>query len=107
MLTGAHRVEIALAEANANFKVYQIDLGESYSTSQVPAIACGGPGVAPENPSPELTKLAESLVLVQFVADLYPQANLFPQDPVLRAKTRFFIEVVSSKFSLGKLPFDS
>ncbi|KIJ15137.1 maleylacetoacetate isomerase [Paxillus involutus ATCC 200175] len=102
----AHRVEIALAEANANFKVYQIDLANKpdwYApkvnpASKVPAIAYGGPDVAPENPSPESTKLAESLVLVEFVADLYPQADLLPQDPVLRAKTRFFIEVVSSKF---------
>jgi glutathione S-transferase len=43
-------------------------------------------------------KLAESLVLVEFVADLFPEANLIPKDPVLRAQARFFIEVVSSKF---------
>lgn len=65
---------------------------------QVPAIAYGGPDAPPENPSPESVKLAESLVLVQFVADLFPEANLLPKDPVLRAQTRFFIEVVSSKF---------
>ncbi|KIK97436.1 hypothetical protein PAXRUDRAFT_824930 [Paxillus rubicundulus Ve08.2h10] len=105
----AHRVEIALAEANAKFKIYHIDLANKpdwYApkvnpASKVPVIAYGGPDVAPENPSPQSTKLAESLVLVEFVADLYPQANLLPQDPVLRAKARFFIEVVSSKFSPG------
>lgn len=43
-------------------------------------------------------KLAESLVLVEFVADLFPEANLIPKDPVLRAQARFFIEVVNSKF---------
>ena len=43
-------------------------------------------------------KLAESLVLVEFVADIFPEANLIPKDPVLRAQARFFIEVVSSKF---------
>lgn len=43
-------------------------------------------------------KLAESLVLVEFVADLFPEANLLPKDPILRAKARFFVEVVSSKF---------
>lgn len=43
-------------------------------------------------------KLAESLILVEFVADLFPEANLIPTDPVRRAQARFFIEVVSSKF---------
>ncbi|KAG8216335.1 hypothetical protein J3R82DRAFT_6408 [Butyriboletus roseoflavus] len=102
----AHRVEIALAEAKAEFKAYQIDLRnkpEWYApevnlASKVPAIAYGGPDVPPENPSPESVKLVESLVLVEFVASLFPEANLIPKDLVLRAQTRFFIEVVSSKF---------
>ncbi|KAG2738771.1 hypothetical protein P692DRAFT_201904348 [Suillus brevipes Sb2] len=59
----------------------------------------GGPDVAPENPSPESTKLAESLILVEFIGDLYPSSNIVPADPVLRAKARFFIEIVSTKFS--------
>ncbi|KAF9226216.1 glutathione S-transferase C-terminal-like protein [Gyrodon lividus] len=109
----AHRVEIALAEANAKFKIYHIDLANKpdwyapkvNKASKVPAIAYGGPDVAPENPSPESTKLAESLVLVEFVADLYPQANLLPEDPVLRAKARFFIEVIGSKFNPGYVKF--
>ncbi|KAI9567981.1 glutathione S-transferase C-terminal-like protein [Boletus coccyginus] len=102
----AHRVEIALAEAKAEFKAYQIDLQnkpEWYAlkvnpASKVPAIAYGGPDISPEEPSPESVKLAESLVLIEFVADLFPEANLMPVDPVLRARARLFIEVVSSKF---------
>jgi len=67
--------------------------------SKVPAIAYGGPDVKPENPSPDSIKLAESLILLEFIADLYPSSNILPADPVLRAKARFFIEVVSSKFT--------
>ncbi|KAH0834692.1 glutathione S-transferase C-terminal-like protein [Lanmaoa asiatica] len=105
----AHRVEIALAEAKAKFKAYQIDLQNKPEwyvpkvnpASKVPAIAYGGPDVPPEDPSPESVKLTESLVLVEFVADLFPEANLIPKDPVHRAQARFFIEVVSSKFVLA------
>ncbi|KAI0371419.1 glutathione S-transferase [Pilatotrama ljubarskyi] len=101
----AQRVEIALAEAKAQFTRYEIDLQnkpEWYApkvnpASKVPAIAYGGPDVPPDQPSPESVKLAESLVLVEFVADLFPESGILPSDPVTRAKARFFIEGVSSK----------
>ena len=65
----------------------------------MPAIAYGGPKVAPDQPSPESEKIAESLVLVEFIADLFPDSGLLPKDPVQRAKARFFIESVSGKIS--------
>ena len=65
--------------------------------NQVPAIAYGGPDVPPDQPSPESVKIAESLVLVEFVADLFPSSGILPADPVKRAQARFFIEGVSSK----------
>ncbi|KAG0695568.1 glutathione S-transferase C-terminal-like protein [Suillus ampliporus] len=103
----AQRTEIALAEVGVPFKRCEIDLAnkpEWYApkvnpASKVPAIAYGGPDVAPENPSPESIKLAESLILVEFIGDLYPSSGIVPADPVLRAKARFFIEIVSTKFS--------
>ena len=67
--------------------------------NQVPAVAYGGPKVPADQPSPESTKIAESLVLLEFVSDLYPDANLLPKDPVLRARARFFIDAVSTKFN--------
>ena len=67
--------------------------------SQVPAIAYGGPDVPPDQPSPDSIKIAESLVLIEFVADLFPGANLLPADPVLRAKARFFYDAVGNKFN--------
>ena len=65
---------------------------------QVPAIAYGGPKVSPDDPSPESVKLAESLVLTEFVADLFPNSDLLPKDPVTRARARFVIDFVSNKF---------
>ena len=44
-------------------------------------------------------KLNESLVLVEFIADLFPESGILPKDPVLRAKVRLFIDAVSNKFS--------
>ena len=63
----------------------------------MPAIAYGGPTLPPDQPSPQSTKLAESLILVELIADLFPSSNLLPTDPVLRARARFFIDGVSTK----------
>ncbi|KAI0701988.1 hypothetical protein BC835DRAFT_147026 [Cytidiella melzeri] len=104
----AQRVEIALAEAkNAKFTRYEIDLSnkpEWYApkvnpASKVPAITYGGPEVPPDQPSPDSVKLNESLVLVEFIADLYPESGILPQDPVLRAKARLFINTVNVELS--------
>lgn len=38
-------------------------------------------------------------MLLEFVADLKPDSHLLPKDPVARAKARFFIDVISTKFS--------
>ena len=45
----------------------------------------------PDQPSSESAKLSESLVLLEFIADLRPDAGLLPSDPELRAKARLFI----------------
>jgi glutathione S-transferase len=62
---------------------------------QVPAVAYGGPAVSPEKPSPESAKIAESSVLLDFVADLRP--DLLPSDPVARAQARFVVNTISTK----------
>ena len=59
----------------------------------------GSPKSDPEHPSPESAKIAESLVLLEFVADLYPDSGLLPKDPVQRANVRFFIDAVSNKLT--------
>lgn len=50
----------------------------------------------PDEPSPESHKITESLVLLDFVADL--SNGLLPKEPILRAKARLFINAVSSIF---------
>ncbi|KAF9027246.1 hypothetical protein BDZ89DRAFT_1134344 [Hymenopellis radicata] len=90
----AHRTELALAEVGAQFTRCEIDLfnkPEWYAAkvnpaSKVPAIAYGGPVVPADQPSPESTKLAESLILVEFIADLFPASPLLPSSPVERAE---------------------
>ncbi|KAI0259699.1 hypothetical protein BC834DRAFT_904559 [Gloeopeniophorella convolvens] len=101
----AQRVELAFQEAGADIGRYQIDLQnkpEWYASrvnpaSKVPAVVYGSPKADPEHPTPESAKIAESLVLLEFVADLYPQSGLLPADPVARARVRFFIDAVSSR----------
>ncbi|KAG5351784.1 IN2-1 like protein [Termitomyces sp. T112] len=100
----AHRTELALEESGLQYTSFEIDLQnkpEWYAprvnpVSKVPAITYGGPIVPPDNPSPESTKLAESLVLLEFIADIAEPGTLLPTDPVLRAKARFFIDTVAT-----------
>ncbi|KAF6754012.1 hypothetical protein DFP72DRAFT_1046244, partial [Ephemerocybe angulata] len=103
----AHRTELALKESGLPYKRYEIDLTakpEWYApkvnpASKVPAIAYGGPDVDPAEPSPDSVKLAESYVLLEFIADLSASTKpLLPSDPVARAKARFFVETVISKW---------
>ncbi|KAJ7056103.1 hypothetical protein C8F01DRAFT_1156823 [Mycena amicta] len=101
----AQRVELALYEAKAGYNRFEVDLSnkpEWYApqvnpASKVPAIAFGGPQVSPDQPSPDSVKIAESLVLVEFVADLYPASTILPSDPVKRAQARFFVDAVSTR----------
>ncbi|KAJ7794539.1 hypothetical protein B0H14DRAFT_3888693 [Mycena olivaceomarginata] len=102
----AHRVELALAEAKVGFNRFEIDLSnkpEWYApqvnpASKVPAIAYGGPQVSPRPTLPRIRKIAESLILVEFVADLNPDSPILPKDPVQRAKVRFFIDAPFEPF---------
>jgi glutathione S-transferase len=51
--------------------------------------------------------MAESLVLLEFVADLYPDSGLLPKDPVQRARVRLFIDAVSNKLPGPYVAFSS
>ncbi|EJD05530.1 uncharacterized protein FOMMEDRAFT_138958 [Fomitiporia mediterranea MF3/22] len=109
----AQRVEIALIEAGAEFTRHEIDLmnkpswfsRQVNSAGKVPALSYGGPKVPADQSSPESAKLAESLVLLEFVADLFPESKLLPKDPVLRARARFFIDAVNTKLAPGWMSF--
>ncbi|VDB83126.1 unnamed protein product [Peniophora sp. CBMAI 1063] len=101
----AHRVEIAFIEAGVEPEVGIISLQDKPEwftsvvnpmTKQVPAIVYGGPRVPADQPSQESVKLTESNVLLEFLADIYPEAGLLPKDSVQRAKARFFIEKSNS-----------
>ncbi|OBZ78282.1 Glutathione S-transferase U23 [Grifola frondosa] len=107
----SQRVQIALEEAKAKYTYFEIDLQnkpEWFVTKvnaagkeanlQVPALTYGGPQVAADAPSAESVKLAESIVLLEFVADIFPEARLLPTDPVLRAKARLFMDSADTKF---------
>jgi len=61
---------------------------------KVPAITYGGSSVPHDQPSADAFKLGESLLILEFLADLYPSSGLLPSDPVQRAQARFFIDTV-------------
>ncbi|KAH7340683.1 glutathione S-transferase [Rhizoctonia solani] len=107
----AQRTVIALQEAKADHIAYEVDLlnkPEWYAprinpASKVPTIAYGGPKVDPENSSYESVKIAEPLVLLELIADLYPNSGLLSANPVERTHTRFIIDIFRTKVLPGFL----
>ncbi|KAI8340831.1 glutathione S-transferase [Chlamydoabsidia padenii] len=88
----AQRAKIALEEVKAIYETVDIDLnnkpswyGEVNPELKVPALKLDGKAIA------------ESLVIIDLVNDLYPEAKLLPDDPFKRAQGRFAIEFYSSK----------
>lgn len=71
----------------------------------MPAVTYGGPNVDPDDPSPLSAKIAESNVILEFLADLYPDSGLLPKDPVSRAKVRFFIDATHKHLEGSLLDF--
>jgi glutathione S-transferase len=65
----------------------------------------GSPKSDPENPSAESVKISDSLIILEFVADLYPDSGLLPKDPVDRARVHFFIDEFSTKVLLPTATF--
>ena len=47
-----------------------------------------------ESPAPDLPQLGESMVILEFLADTFPEAHLLPSSPFLRAKARLFYRAV-------------
>ncbi|KAH7925070.1 hypothetical protein BV22DRAFT_1195477 [Leucogyrophana mollusca] len=109
----SHVVELALLEAEAIYKVCEIDLlnkpewftARVNPAAKVPAITYGGPEAPPEDPSPLAEKITESSVILQFIADIYPESGLLPENPILRARVRFFIDSVTTKLTYPYLDF--
>ncbi|KAI8357277.1 glutathione S-transferase [Blakeslea trispora] len=90
----AQRAYIALKEVGAEFDVVDIDLLNKPDWYK---------DVNPELKVPVLKtegqNLAESLVIIEYINDRYPEKNLLPKDPLKRAQIRFAIEYFASKIS--------
>ncbi|VDB95696.1 unnamed protein product [Peniophora sp. CBMAI 1063] len=100
------RVELALAEAGVDYDSHIIDLirkPEWYvrdvkdPNGKIPALSYGPPPSASSTvlPPPDSFHLSESLVILPFLADLYPA--LLPPSPEDRARARFFIAKVQER----------
>ncbi|KAH0834663.1 hypothetical protein J3R83DRAFT_10178 [Lanmaoa asiatica] len=93
------KVELALLEAGASYTPHGFDIYNKPAwfaqvnplTGKIPAITYGGPNVPPEEPSPLSFKLTESYVILEFLADLFPNSGLLPpaSNPTGRARVRF------------------
>ncbi|EIW57659.1 thioredoxin-like protein [Trametes versicolor FP-101664 SS1] len=99
----SQRVHIALEEAGVKYTMWEFETRGPGSKPEwyyqinplgkIPALTFGGPEVPPDQPSPESAKLAESMAILEFLADIFPDAPLLPADPLLRAKARTFTEI--------------
>ncbi|KAK4519764.1 Chitin deacetylase 1 [Mucor velutinosus] len=90
----AQRAAIALKEVGVEYETVNIDLQNKPDWYK---------DVNPELKVPALNvegqNLAESLVIIEYLADRFPKANLLPKEPLKRANVRFAIEYFSSKIS--------
>ncbi|KAI0648300.1 hypothetical protein C8Q79DRAFT_925240 [Trametes meyenii] len=103
-----HRVRLALEEAKAAYDVIWIDLSDkpdwyenkvNPAGGKVPYLVYGGPKLGPDEvPSAESFKTRESLVILEFLNDIFPNARLLPADPRLRAHARLFYLAIEAEF---------
>ena len=63
---------------------------------QIPTITYGPKG-DPRNPAPETVKINQSLIILEFLAEIFPETQLLPVDPVHRARARLFMNAVETK----------
>ncbi|RPD55605.1 hypothetical protein L226DRAFT_614759 [Lentinus tigrinus ALCF2SS1-7] len=110
-----HRVRLALEEAQVPYDVILISLGADkpewyaqkvYPEAKVPYLVYGGPKLNPgDAPSADTLQIPESLVILEFLADLLPSAKLLPADPALRVKARLFAQAVEPKLRPAFMAF--
>ncbi|EIW82797.1 hypothetical protein CONPUDRAFT_142947 [Coniophora puteana RWD-64-598 SS2] len=104
------RVTMALAETNLRHKTFSIPftgskpdwfLSSINPKGTLPALTYGGPPTAPDSPAPESAKIAESHIILEFLADLCPDARLMPPPgaAVQRARVRAFADTVDTLFA--------
>ncbi|KAI8881520.1 glutathione S-transferase [Backusella circina FSU 941] len=90
----AQRAAIALKEVEADYEEVQIDLANKPDWYK---------DVNPELKVPALqtegTNIAESLVIIEYINDRFPEKKLLPDGALQRAQVRFAIEYFSSKIS--------
>ncbi|KAG9311924.1 hypothetical protein JVU11DRAFT_8185 [Chiua virens] len=67
---------------------------------RIPVLTYGGPTVHPEEPSPLSARITESYVILEFLADLFPNSALLPpaSNPTARARVRFFMDATTRYF---------
>ena len=64
----------------------------------MPYLVYGGAKLNPdEAPSADAVGIPDSLVILEFLADLFPAARLLPADPIQRAQARLFAAFVEKK----------
>ncbi|KAL1941810.1 hypothetical protein VTO73DRAFT_6810 [Trametes versicolor] len=110
-----HRVRLALEEAKAKYDIIWIDLiakpewfekKVNKAGGKVPTLIYGGGELhEDEEPSPDAATLVESLVILEFLADTFPEAHLLPADPLLRARARTFYMFIETKLIAAFLGF--
>ena len=73
-------------------------IGFDAPSPQVPYLVYGGTKLSPdEAPSADAVGIPDSLVILEFLADLFPAARLLPADPIQRAQARLFAAFVEKK----------
>ncbi|KAI1790956.1 hypothetical protein LXA43DRAFT_889971, partial [Ganoderma leucocontextum] len=98
------QVRIALEEARANYDFVSFPLDQRpedyvkniYPAGKVPSLVHGGVESFPAGKlTPGSDVIIESLVILEFLADLFPDGSLLPKDPAKRSKARIFMNILN------------
>ncbi|TBU26833.1 hypothetical protein BD311DRAFT_789550 [Dichomitus squalens] len=101
-------VRIALEEAQVKYDFVSFPLDERpddyvknvYPAGKVPLMVYGGIESFPDGKLlPGSAVITESLVILEFLADLYPDARLLPEDPVKRSQARIFMNTLNLRMA--------
>ncbi|EJF67352.1 hypothetical protein DICSQDRAFT_46340, partial [Dichomitus squalens LYAD-421 SS1] len=102
------QVRIALEEAQVKYDFVSFPLDERpddyvknvYPAGKVPLMVYGGIESFPAGKLlPGSAVITESLVILEFLADLYPDARLLPEDPVKRSQARIFMNTLNLRMT--------
>jgi len=90
----AHRSRLVLGEKGVRFELVEIDLGNKPAWFSGVSLYGKVPALEREG-----HRIVESAVINEYIEEVFPEPRLLPQDPVLRAQARIWIDFANTRLA--------